>query len=188
MLNCLILSHRFTIFHSLFSQCFFLVVSVPMPSSSWCFHRGFGSAVNSTQGIFSFQIMYFFFRTSPRSFLDLSFLPSSCSWFLLHLEHIYKTCNSHFKVPVCKITIILGPIVISLDYGLYFPPSWHGLVISAWIPTSWILFSVGYFCILLKNVGLCSSRQLRYLGSVWSFWGLLFRFYSRAYLTALLRS
>lgn len=79
MLNCLILSHRFTIFHSLFSQCFFLVVSVPMPSSSWCFHRGFGSAVNSTQGIFSFQIMYFFFRTSPRSFLDLSFLPSSCS-------------------------------------------------------------------------------------------------------------
>lgn len=39
-----------------------------------CFLRGFGSAVNSIQGIFSFQILYFFFRTSFRTFLDFSFL------------------------------------------------------------------------------------------------------------------
>lgn len=32
-------------------------------------------------------------------------------------------------------------------------------------------------CIPIKNVGLCSGMQFSYLGSVWSFWGLLSHFF-----------
>lgn len=102
MLECSILSYRlpFSILFS--SQCFFLVVSLLCHQVHGCFLRGFGSAVNSIQGIFSFQILYFFFRTSFRTFLDFS---SSCSWFLLHLMCIFKLFyNIHFTVPVCKFS------------------------------------------------------------------------------------